>query len=276
METMAAAGSGAVPVVYCIGDSHVCFFSGQDRIQPDWPAKSDDQLPWFKTYRIGSSLAYNLTRHGTQTRGRERLFEVLDMRVPVGGFVLLSFGEIDCRAHLVKQSRMRGLPIEKVVEVCLDEYFKVVREIVARGFRVIVYNVVPSRLRTTGGGALKDADAFVTTGSWRERNHASRLFNDGARLRCESCDALFLENFPHLVDGQDKTIQWYFWDSIHLSQRAMPVTLERFRALCPQLVIPPQRIESPGWLELEIDGFKRRFSRVTKEIRKIPRIFGAS
>ena len=276
METTLAAGSGAVPVVYCIGDSHACFFSGQNTIHAEWPGESDDRLPWFKTYRIGSSLAYNLSRCGTRTRGRERLFEVLDTKVPPSGRVLLSFGEIDCRAHLVKQSQSKGLPIASVVELCLDEYFKVVREIVARGFQVVVYNVVPSRVRTQGGGAMKDANKFVTTGTWRERNHAARLFNDGARRRCKACGAGFLENFHQLVDARGKTIQWYFWDSIHLSQLAMPTTLEGFRLLCPELGIPPQQVERPGSLAVAIDIVKRRINRLTKEIGKIPRIFGAS
>ncbi len=276
MEKSPSACSGAVPIVYCIGDSHVCFFSGRDVIHPDWPDESNDRLPWFKTYRLGSVLSYNLPRTGTQTRGRERLFEVLDSKVPPGARVLLSFGEIDCRAHLVKQSRLKGLPIETVVELCLDEYFKVVREVSARGFQVIVYNVVPSRLSASGGGAVKGVDPFVTTGTWRERNHATRLFNEGARRRCADCGVRCLENFPHLIDAQGKTIQWYFWDSIHLSQRAMPATLQAFRALCPELGIPPQRIKRPGRVKVALDIFKRRFNRVTKEIGKIPRIFGAS
>ncbi|HTJ78604.1 MAG TPA: hypothetical protein VL357_06370 [Rariglobus sp.] len=276
MDKSSSADSGAEPVVYCIGDSHVCFFSGRNVIHRDWPNESDDQLPWFKTYRLGSALAYNLPRHGTKTRGRERLFEVLDTKVPPGARVLLSFGEIDCRAHLIKQAQLKGVSIETVVELCLDEYFKVVREVVARGFQVIVYNVVPSRQSTVGGGALKDADPFVTTGTWRERNRAARLFNESARRRCADCGGRFLENFSHLIDERGKTIQWYFWDSIHLSQRAMPATLEAFRALCPELRIPPQRVKRPSRIKVAMDIFKRRFNRVTKEIGKIPRIFGAS
>lgn len=275
MQASSAARAGVTPVVHCIGDSHVCFFSGRDMIHPGWPDESDDRLPWFKTYRVGSSLAYNLSRCGTKTRGRERLFEVLDAKVPAGAHVMLSFGEIDCRAHIVKQSQLKQLPVETVVESCLDEYFKAVREVVARGFQVIVYNVVPSRV-STSGGVSKNAEQYVTTGTWRERNHAARLFNEGARRRCAECGARFLENFPDLIDNRGKTIRWYFWDSIHLSQRAMPVTLEDLRAVCPELGIPPQRIRRPGTLAVAVDIFKRRCLRVAKEIRKAPRIFGVS
>lgn len=44
-------------IIHCIGDSHVSFFGGLDRIQPVWPQRSDDRLPWFRTYHIGPALA---------------------------------------------------------------------------------------------------------------------------------------------------------------------------------------------------------------------------
>ena len=275
METSSAVIPGE-EAIHCIGDSHVCFFSGKDALQPAWQGPSDDRLPWFKTHRTGSSLAYNLSRNGTRTRGRERLLEILDTQVPPGGRVLLSYGEIDCRAHLIKQAKRQGLPIETVVELCLDEYFKAVREVVSRGFQVIVYNAVPSRISTPKAGDTGGGDEeFVTNGTWGERNHATRLFNDGARRRCADCGARFLENFPRLVDARGKTIQWYLWDSIHLSQRAMPITLESLRAICPELGVPPQHIHHPGGLERILDVVKRRSRRVTKEIGKISRLFGA-
>ncbi len=274
MAPILATTLGSPPVVHCIGDSHVCFFSGQDTIHAAWPDEPDDRLPWFQTYHIGSSLAYSLSRSGTRTRGRERLFEVLDSKVPHGACVLLSFGEIDCRAHLVKQSQIKGLPIEAIVELCLDEYFKAVKEVVGRGFQVIVYNVVPSRVGTKGT-VPGDEDNYVTTGSLRERNRASRLFNEGARRRCAGCGARFLENFPHLVDGRGKTIRWYFWDSIHLSQRAMPGTLTNLRVICPELGIPAQRIKRLGGLAVVWDVLKRRCRRVAKEVGKFPRLFGS-
>jgi hypothetical protein len=269
------ADSGAASAIHCIGDSHVCFFSGHDTIHRGWPVESETRLSWFRTYRIGSALAYNLSRSGTTTRGRERLFEVLETKVPPGARVLLVFGEIDCRAHLVKQSKSKGLPIETVVELCLDEYFKAVREVVARGFRVIVYNVVPSR-SSMQGKLIADGETLPTTGTWRERNRATRLFNDGARRRCVGCGAAFLENYSHLVDGDGKTVGWYFWDSIHLSQRAMPATLENLRALCPDLGIPPQMVMHPGRCDLIMDVVRRRFGRLFKDAGKIFQIFGAS
>ena len=34
-------------VLYCIGDSHVSFFSGVDRIQPNWPDEAECHISFF-------------------------------------------------------------------------------------------------------------------------------------------------------------------------------------------------------------------------------------
>jgi len=56
-------------VIHCLGDSHVCFFSGQDRIfQAGLPAKNI--LPFFRAWHLGPALAYNLVKPGSTSGGR--------------------------------------------------------------------------------------------------------------------------------------------------------------------------------------------------------------
>lgn len=249
-------------VIHCIGDSHVSFFGGQDVIQPGWPERSEDLLPCFVTHHIGGALAYNLTRTETQMRGREKLFAVLDQAVPPGGNVLLSFGEIDCRAHVLKQAAKRNISVEAVVTECLEQYFQVVREVQGRGFQVIVYNAVPSAiLRARKSG--RDDD-YVAVGDWRERNQAICQFNAGAKSRCADCGVRFLETFPALVDEQGKAVSWYYFDAIHLSQRAMPLTLNALAKLFPEQNLPqlPNPIPSAG--ERALDGIVKRVRRWLK------------
>lgn len=251
-----------VDAIHCIGDSHVSFFGGQDVIQPGWPERSNDLLPFFVTHHIGGALAYNLTRSETQMRGREKLFEVLTQAVPPGGAVLLSFGEIDCRAHVLKQAVKRNISVEAVVTECLEQYFQAVREVQRRGFPVIVYNAVPSAiLRARKSG--RDDD-YVAVGDWRARNAAIRQFNAGAKSRCAECGAKFLETFPALVDEQGQAVSWYYFDAIHLSQRAMPLTLRALGELFPERNIPqlPDAIPSAGARVL--DGIAKRLRRWLK------------
>lgn len=253
------ATSAVINPIYCIGDSHVCLFSGQDAIQPGWPTRSEDLLPFFVTHHLGGALAYNLTRKETQTRGRENLFTILETAVPPGGQVLLSFGEIDCRAHVLKQAARRNVSRETVVAECLDHYFQVVREVQARGFQVIVYNAVPSAI-PRARKSRRDDD-FVAVGGWRERNHAIREFNAGAKRRCADCGAKFLETAGAFVTAEGKAVGWYYFDAIHLSQRAMPVTLLALARLFPGRSYPQLPLHTPSAGERLFDVMIKRLRR---------------
>lgn len=246
-------------VIHCIGDSHVSFFGGQDVVQPTWPEPALPELPWFRVLHLGPVLAFSLAKPDTTMRGRERLFEVLGQAVPPGSTVLLCFGEIDCRAHVLKQASRQGRPVAEVVADCLDSYFQVVREVQARGFAVIVYNAVPTRLSTPR--QAKRDDNYVAVGSWPERNAAVRLFNAGAKQRCQVVGAKFLENYPGLVTAQDKTVEWFFFDAIHLSQRAMPLTLQALASLFPERNYPQLPLPRPS-------AGSRVLDRVAKRVRR--------
>jgi hypothetical protein len=256
-------------MIYCIGDSHISFFAGIDAIQPIWPKRSKDELPWFRTYHIGPALANNLSRDGTRSLGREKLMEVLAGEVPAAATVLLSFGEIDCRAHLVKQSQHRQRPLPEVVDACLDEYFRVVADLVGRGFRVVVYNAVASwpKVRTL---RRNDKGGYATFGTRRQRLEAIRLFNAGARERCAACGSIFLSNEHHLIQGRTP-LAWFFFDSIHLSQRAMPPTLVELARLLPDLRIEPPAWHPPTAGSRLIHWLRGRRQRGFKELGKLVR-----
>ncbi len=252
----------AIQPIYCIGDSHVSFFAGENRIQAGWPERVANRLPWFETFHIGPALAFNLAKLNTSARGREHLFAVLDHAVPAGARVLLCFGEIDCRAHILKQALKQNAPVEAIVATCLDSYFRVVAEIQARGHEVIVYNSVPTRLSTPR--KAKRDDDFIAVGSWQERNAAVRCFNAGAKKRAEACGAKFLENYSGLVDSNDRTIEWFFFDAIHLSQRAMPLTLRALAKLYPDAGCPELPLPQPTFAQRTFDRARKRLRRWLK------------
>jgi hypothetical protein len=248
--------------LYCIGDSHVSFFAGEDTIQPSWPTQAAQRLPWFQAFHLGPALAFSLARANTATRGREQLFEILTHAVPPGARVLLCFGEIDCRAHILKQAAKQGLPPDQIVAHCLDSYFQAVREVQALGFEVILYNAVPTRLSTSR--QAKRDDDFIAVGSWQERNAVVRLFNAGARQRCAASGVKFLENYPGLVDANDRTVEWFFFDAIHLSQRALPLTLRALAKLFPEAGYPELLLPQPTWGQKLLDRATKRGRRWLK------------
>lgn len=256
------------PLIYCIGDSHISFFSGKDAIQPVWPKDADNELSIFRTFHIGSALAFNLPRNNTSTRGREKLLSILEEKVPINSTVLLSFGEIDCRAQIVKHAHSQNSSIAEVVDTCLDEYCKTINEVIQLGFNVIVYNAILSRPRERKV-VREGHNSYPAHGTLGERTEAINRFNQGLKKRCEELGARFLANASVLADSKGKIPVWYFFDNIHLSQRAMPVTMQELSRLFPSwdLEVPPP--ESPSGLNIFTNLVTRRAKRIIKEISKI-------
>ena len=101
-------------MIHVIGDSHVMVFSGKEHI-PD-AVDYHGFLPFFRTYRLGPYTAYHATKL------RTLIESIIAQKVGPDDSVMLCFGEIDCRAHLVKQSEMQGRSIEDIVSECVDRY----------------------------------------------------------------------------------------------------------------------------------------------------------
>lgn len=212
--------------LYCIGDSHVSFFAGVDAVQPLWPERSVDRLPCFRSFRLGAVLAYNLCDWNTRMRGRENLFAVLHAAVPSGSPILLSFGEIDCRAHLLHQAERQSRPIEEVVGDCVSRYQAVIREVKEKGFPVIVWQAVPSTRAN-----ISNNTEFPAYGTCHQRNEVTSLFNGKLAIWCAEEEIPFVSIFGSLVDDKGLTRMEYYMDEIHLSQRAMPLAIRAIEAL---------------------------------------------
>ena len=110
-------------MIHCIGDSHSCFFSGENKIQPTWPEQSFDVLPYFRSYRIGPSTAYNLNNK------KENIIEPLiqSLNLSEKDKLLFCFGEVDCRAHLIKQSQLQNRGICDIINECVFRYISSIK-----------------------------------------------------------------------------------------------------------------------------------------------------
>lgn len=214
-------------VIHCIGDSHASFFSGTDIIQPMWPDYSSNRISFFRSYRLGAVLAYSLHKLETTSRGREKLFELLGT-IPKHSRILLSFGEIDCRVHLVKQAEKQRLPLESVVKACVEKYVDVACEIRDMEYEVIVWGVIPS---TTSGNIGQSE--YIEYGTDEQRNTATKMFNAHLCALALKKNIHYLSIFDQLVDREGKTKFYYYIDKIHLSQRAMPLAMKRLQGIFP-------------------------------------------
>ncbi|MCK9351791.1 MAG: SGNH/GDSL hydrolase family protein [Candidatus Pacebacteria bacterium] len=218
-------------VIHCLGDSHTSFFSGSNTIQPLWPKESNDRIPIFKTYRIDASLAYNLCKTGTTTYGREKLFNILE-KIKKNDIILLSFGEVDCRVHLIKQASLQNKPLKEIAKECVERYFSVIKEITSLGYTVIIWGAIPTSTSETP--INKDYPSF---GSCFERNHATKLFNEYLSELARKNNIFFLSFFDDLTKNDGLTKRNCLADKTHLSQRIMPLVVKKIRVLLPEMNI---------------------------------------
>jgi GT2 family glycosyltransferase/acetyltransferase-like isoleucine patch superfamily enzyme/Flp pilus assembly protein TadD len=202
-------------MIHVIGDSHVMVFSGKEHI----PDNVDEGgfLPFFRTYRLGPYTAYHAVKL------RSLIESIIKEKVGPDEAVMLCFGEIDCRVHLVKQSETQRRPIEDIVAECVEQYAQLFEIKEKYGIRLLVWNVPASSREEI------DEGEYPTYGTCFQRNEATRLFNKILSEECKRRGVVFVSIFDKLIDEEGLTKTEYYADPIHLSQRAMPLILEVLR-----------------------------------------------
>jgi hypothetical protein len=208
-------------IIYCIGDSHVSFFSGSDRIIPLSPDNKQSKYPIFKPYRLGASLAYNCFKYNTKTQSREKLDFLLKKVIEPKSRILLSFGEIDCRVHLVLQAEKKNVSIDKVVEECIEQYMRLVDYLISRKYTVILWNVVPTTI------CPDQNKNYPSNGTLEQRTQATIVFNKMLEKEANIRRIDFWSIFNQITDNSGIMISKYFYDCVHLSNIAMPLVLSK-------------------------------------------------
>lgn len=207
-------------VIHCIGDSHSSFFSGYDIIQPAYPRRSKNKYSFFQSHRLGSVLAYSLNKTNTKEKGREKLFELLKT-IPSGSNILLVFGEIDCRCHLLFQAEKQKKDLSYVVQQCVSNYLEVVDELRSMNYNVALWAVIPSM--------ESNNNEYPTYGSVIDRNICTKLFNQilFIEARNRNIDLISINRFLMKSDFTGK--KKYYFDGIHLGQIAMPLAIRELK-----------------------------------------------
>jgi hypothetical protein len=208
-------------MIHCIGDSHSSVFSGKEEIQPIWPNLSDDQMDQFKSYRIGAATAYQLHTKVPIINN------IIESKVKKNDKVLFCFGEVDIRAHLIKQKDLQSREIQDIVKECVDRYMIVLKNYKYQNIDMYAWGPIaswhPSR-QYTGGPSF---------GSCYERNLTTKYFNEYLNSECIKNNIGFVSIFDKMVDKDLITIPTYLddWEGchMHLSQRAMPLILNEFK-----------------------------------------------
>lgn len=205
----------ALSVIHAVGDSHASVFGGEERLQACWPEPAGANLAGVKAWHLGPYLAYSVG--DAQHEVRERL------RAVAKAFgkrdrVLLCFGEIDCRCHVVKQARRSGKSTLEIATALAERYARAAAEISEElGLKVGVWAAVPTAPRRISLGTYR------TFGSVRERACATQVLNETLARECEGRGVDFVSAYSKLVKPDGTRREKYFMDDVHLSQVALPL-----------------------------------------------------
>ncbi len=221
--------------IYCIGDSHISLFSGNNNMIEIYPIfhgsvlkyiksmiiyifrtlrfQTFDRYTYFKVYRIGAVLAYSLNKTNTTLKGREKIFKLLK-KIPKRSKILFSFGEIDCRAHIQKQVEKQQIEVSKVIDDTVKAYAEFLNEVQMLGYQVYVWNAIPNN----GNFISKE---FPAIGTLEERINIVNEFNKKVKLFCENSGIFFITIIDELSDADNRIDKKYYMDDIHLSHLAM-------------------------------------------------------
>lgn len=217
-------------IIHCIGDSHANFFSGFDEMQPEWPAPDiKNRIPQLRSYRFGPVLAYKLCEYGTNSRGREKMEQLLGYLSP-GDHLLFCFGEIDCRAHVMLQAERQQRSPAEIIERIVERYMSTILTAKSRGFQPLIWAVIPSA-PTDINSRIIVPPQYLFHGTREERNRITRIFNARLRNTADAEDIPFIDIYSRLRSGTGQPDRSFFSDEIHLSQKAMPFALEAFSEL---------------------------------------------
>ena len=140
--------------------------------------------------------------------------------------ILFCFGEVDIRAHLIKQSKIQDRPIIEIVKECVDRYFSVILYYKNKGVSVAAWGPIASWHDS------KPYSGGPSFGTCLERNIATKEFNRYLEELCENNSIPFVSIYDKMVDENEITNPEYldnwYGSHIHLSQTAMPLIIDAF------------------------------------------------
>ena len=201
--------------VLAFGDSHVRVFSGIKGIEVNY---------------VGASTAFNLLESNTASGGSRRIWSRL--RKVKGDkarqAVMLCFGEIDCRNHVIRQCYLRRITIRESVSNVISKYLQFIRQLHDFGFKVIVY------------GCYGSGSHFNAFGSEVERNLAAYEFNQQLEQACSDASYPYFAVNDLFVDEFGSTRKHLMYDDAHLPEignagvEIRSILMERFLTSCKQ------------------------------------------
>ena len=193
-------------MIHCIGDSHVNVFGGSDTMLPMWTYVGKD-LPGYRSYRLRPRAAYNLS---LDIASMGLIETIIKEQVAEKDYVLLCYGEIDCRKHLPKYLD---------VDFCVTHYLQAVERIRRLHDKLIVW----------GPHLTMKNSSTKSYGTYAARMFMTERFNSVLKQCCDKEGILFATAHRELLLDNKLPNPEYFAKytdtDIHLSSAALKIIL---------------------------------------------------
>lgn len=207
--------------VLVIGDSHVNFFSGNEELS-FIPIGNDvntceqiNGLP-ITVLHLGPSLAYNSNRYGTSTRFREKLDWLMEEFIQQGDRIICVLGEIDMRAHVLRQAEIQNKTYQEIVDKIADNYSVFLLWLKNLGYDVYCYGPIASQK-----DSAPNTPEHPRVGSERARNRATEYFTERMVEFCQDNGIDFFSLFDEMITKDYETKEEFLsGDRFHLGQYA--------------------------------------------------------
>lgn len=223
-------------MINVFGNSHAALFTGAPPCGNVVPKEKEvprgrgytephPTLP-FRTWFLGPVLAYTFF---------EKHFAMIKSHIsknkswfPEGSKIVLVCGEVDCRLHIPKHSKkIENASKEELVQNVIDRYILAGIELKKMGYDPIFFGTHP----TTAPEYWFDNDKnspvnsqhpnmehnWFEKGISEDRNSFCILWNKCLEKTCKENKIKFISIYKYIVDDNDKPINSYFLDPIHLN-----------------------------------------------------------
>lgn len=189
------------PLVYVIGDSHTFSFLLQ--------------LPFIVRY-LGPATAYGLGKGNNNTLELYKILSKIDKKKDR---VLLVFGEIDSRIHILNQlhSRQGKHFLGEIVISVVNSYGKILLDLKIKGFLIYVYGIPPASI------LIDNTYNYSYYGSPNQRSIISQILNVNLEGFCTENKIPYINTQRVTSTPKGFIKPEYTEDKLHLNNKIVPI-----------------------------------------------------
>jgi hypothetical protein len=188
---------------YCVvGDSHT------------WAFPRDENM---RVVEFGGATAYNLDNPDSTTQSYSKLMEAVN-GLASDETLILVFGEIDCRGHIFDQHVKQNKSISELINLTIEHYGNVLKDLKDRGIKFIVYGIPPANHQGDIG--------WDNCTPVEERAKIYREFNTKLRSFCEKRGYKYLDIYSRTVNSEGFIKDEYLYMDVHLNDKIHPIIWE--------------------------------------------------